>query len=131
MSRSKFQNMEISITNEKKIADVQFEFNTLFPYLKLEFFSKPHKSGGRSNLKFILNGSKIIGDCRTIIGTNEMIINQSMTVNELEQGLGTKFGIGVQVFRQSGKVWLETTITDGWTLEVQNSQGEDLSKETE
>jgi hypothetical protein len=123
--------MEISITNEKKIADVQFEFNTLFPYLKLEFFSKPHKSGGRSNLKFILNGSKIIGDCRTIIGTNEMIISQSMTVNELEQGLGTKFGIGVQVFRQSGKVWLETTITDGWTLEVQNSQGEDLSKETE
>jgi hypothetical protein len=121
--------MEISITNEKKIADIQFEFNKLFPYLKLEFFSRLHKSGGRSNLKFVLNGSKTIRECRTIIGVNEMIINKSMAVNELEQGLGTKFGIGVQVFRQSGKVWLETTITDGWTLEVQNSQGEDLSKE--
>jgi hypothetical protein len=121
--------MEISITDEKKIADIQFEFNKLFPYLKLEFFSRLHKSGGRSNLKFVLNGSKTIRECRTIIGVNEMIINKSMAVNELEQGLGTKFGIGVQVFRQSGKVWLETTITDGWTLEVQNSQGEDLSKE--
>jgi hypothetical protein len=120
--------MEISIKNEKKISDIQLEFNTLYPYLKLEFFSKPHKSGGRSNLKFILNGSKIIGECRTISGNDEMIITPTMTVNELEQGLGEKFGIGVQVFRQSGKVWLETTFTDGWTLEVQNSQGEDLSK---
>jgi hypothetical protein len=33
----------------------------------------------------------------------------------------------VQVFRKSGKVWLETTVTDGWTLEEQNLQGEALS----
>jgi hypothetical protein len=34
----------------------------------------------------------------------------------------------VQVFRQSGRVWLETTRTDDWTLAEQNKQGEELSK---
>lgn len=120
--------MEVIIKNDKKISEIQKEFNDLFPYLKLEFFSKPHRSGGHSNLKFILNNSKTIGECRTIQGDNEILISPSMTVNALEQDLGASFGIGVQVFRQSGKVWLETTFTDGWTLEMQNSQGEDLSK---
>ena len=121
--------MELAIKNEKKIAEIQKEFNDLFPYLKLEFYSKPHHSGVRSNLKFILSATKTISECRTIHEMEELIIRPSMTVNELEQGLGIHFGIGVQVFRKSGKVWLETTFTDGWTLEMQNSQGEDLSKQ--
>jgi hypothetical protein len=33
-----------------------------------------------------------------------------------------------QVYRKSGKIWLETTVTDSWTLEEQNKQGESLSK---
>lgn len=37
------------------------------------------------------------------------------------------YGMGVQVFTKSGKVWLETTVTVGWTREQQNKQGEELS----
>jgi hypothetical protein len=51
-----------------------------------------------------------------------------MTVSNLEQKFRDVYGLSVQVFRRSGKAWLETTFTDGWTLEEQNSQGEDLSK---
>ena len=51
-----------------------------------------------------------------------------MTVNELEQRFSDVYGLGVQVFRKSGNVWLETTVTDGWTLEQQNKQGESLDK---
>ncbi len=50
-----------------------------------------------------------------------------MRVNELEQSFADTFGLGVRVFRKSGKSWLETTVTDGWTLEEQNNQGRDLS----
>jgi hypothetical protein len=49
-----------------------------------------------------------------------------MTVEELEKSFLVKFGLNVQVFRKSGKSWLETTITDKWTLEKQNTQGEEL-----
>jgi len=60
--------------------------------------------------------------------TGTITIAPGMTVNELEQNFKDVYGLSVQVFRKSGKVWLETTVTDGWSLEEQNRQGEDLSK---
>ena len=50
-----------------------------------------------------------------------------MTVSDLEQKFAELFGLSVQVFRKSANVWLETTVTDGWTLEEQNRQGEALA----
>lgn len=38
--------MKIAINDNRKIFAIQEEFNTAFPYLKLEFYSKPHKSQG-------------------------------------------------------------------------------------
>lgn len=120
--------MKITINDHRKIFAIQEEFNTLFPYLKLEFFSKPHKQGGATSKKFVKHNSKTLGECRTIHNTGEITIVPGMTVAELEQGFGHVYGLGVQVFRKSGKTWLETTVTDGWTLEEQNNQGEELSK---
>ena len=122
--------MKITINDHRKIFAIQEEFNNVFPYLKLEFFSKPHKSGGESAKKFVKHHSKTLGECRTIHSNGEITISPNMTVTELEQSFGDVYGLGVQVFRQSGKVWLETTVTDGWTLEEQNRQGEALSKIT-
>ena len=31
-----------------------------------------------------------------------------------------KLKLSAQVFRKSGKIWLETTFTDSWTLKKQN-----------
>jgi hypothetical protein len=50
-----------------------------------------------------------------------------MTVAELEQQFSDVYGLSVQIFRHSGKAWLETTVTDKWTLEKQNEQGKALS----
>ena len=120
--------MKITINDHRKIFAIQEEFNQLFPYLKLEFFSKPHKPGGATSKKFVKHNSKTLGECRTIHNTGEITIVPGMTVSELEQGFGDVYGLGVQVFRKSGKSWLETTVTDNWTLEEQNNQGEELSK---
>jgi hypothetical protein len=120
--------MKVIINDYRKIFSIQEEFNQLFPYLKLEFFSKPHKKGGATSKKFIKHNSKTLAECRTIHHTGEMTIVPGMTVSELEQSFGDVYGLGVQVFRKSGRSWLETTVTDNWTLEEQNSQGEELSK---
>jgi hypothetical protein len=37
------------------------------------------------------------------------------------------FGVPVQILRKSGKIWLETTMTDHWTLLQQNQHGEEIS----
>ena len=122
------QQMKIIINDDIKISGIQEEFNKVFPYLKLEFFSGLHNPGMGSAKRFIKNNSLTLGDCRRIHTTGNIIITPVMTVTELEQCFGNIYGLGVQVFRQSGKTWLETSVTDGWTLEEQNRQGEELSK---
>lgn len=119
--------MKITINDRRKIFAIQEDFNTMFPYLKLEFFSKPHKAGGASPKKLMKSNSKTLGECRTIHKKGTITITPKMTVSELEQNFADTFGLSTQVFRKSGKIWLETTVTDGWTLEEQNKQGEALS----
>lgn len=48
-------------------------------------------------------------------------LQPKMTVAELEAKL-QDHGIFAQVFRKSGDLWLETTRTDGWTLERVNEE---------
>jgi hypothetical protein len=120
--------MKILINDRRKIHAIQEDFNKQFPYLKLEFFSKPHKVGGASPKKIMKVPGKTLGECRTIHDSGTMTITPQMTVADLEQNFRDVYGLSVQVFRKSGKVWLETTITDAWTLEEQNRQGESLSK---
>lgn len=119
--------MKISINDHRKIYAIQEDFNKLFPYLKIEFFAKPHTSGGQSSKKYMKSSSKTLGECRTIHNKGSISISPEMTVDELERRFMDVYGLSVQVFRKSGKVWLETSVTDGWTLAKQNAQGEELS----
>lgn len=120
--------MKITINDRRKVFAIQEEFNNLFPYLKLEFFSKPNKAGAAVSKKLIKHGSKTLGECRTIHKKGTITITPSMTVADLEQSFSDVYGLGVMVQRKSGKVWLEVTVSDSWTLKEQNNQGEALSK---
>lgn len=119
--------MRITINDNRRIFAVQEAFTKAFPYLKLEFFAKPHKPGGASSKKLIRHPAKTLGECRTTHNNGIITITGNMTVSELEQRFADVYGLSVQVFRKSGKVWLETTVTDNWTLDLQNQQGESLS----
>ncbi len=120
--------MEIVIDDNSKIFSIQEEFNTTFPYLKLEFFSRPARQGGFSVKKILGQYDKTLEECRTVHKTGKITIDPAMTVVDLDERFSDIYGLGVQVYRKSGKAWLETTVTDGWTLEEQNIQGEALSK---
>jgi len=119
--------MKITISDDREIAAIQDEFNQVFPYLRLEFFSTVHKTGAPSAKKQMKSSAKTLGECRTLQNDGTINITPGMTVGDLENEFGEVYGLGVQVFRKSGKVWLETTLTDSWTLEHQNNQGEELS----
>jgi hypothetical protein len=119
--------MKITINDNRKIFAIQEAFTKTFPYLKLEFFAKPHKAGGASSRKFIKHPSKTLGECRTIHTNGSITITGNITVGDLEQRFADVYGLGVQVFRKSGNHWLETTVTDNWTLDRQNKEGESLS----
>ncbi len=118
--------MKITINDHRKIIAIQEEFNSAFPFLKLEFLAKPSSHNGAPAIKLMHSG-KSIGECRTIHTSGEITITPALTVVDLEQRFSDVYGLSVLVLRKSGKVWLETTVTDGWTLEEQNAQGEALN----
>lgn len=120
--------MKINIKENRKVSDIQKEFNDMFPYLKIDFFSTQSKMGDGTAKKIIKNSNDTLGECRAAQKSCCLSISPQMTVSDLEQLFIETYGLGVLVYRKSGKVWLETTVTDGWTLEDQNKEGEALSK---
>ncbi len=119
--------MTLIINDEKTLKSLQEAFSAQFPYLKIEFFSKLHKPGTASGLKFKLDPTITIGECRSGHTEGDWEIKPEMTVNDLEQGLGTISGLGAQVFRKTANNnWIETIHTDNWTLAEHNAESEAL-----
>ena len=116
--------MELNISRNKLINDLQQDFNKAFPYLKLEFYSKsgytykPGKTHLPHSFTLAQAGLKHEGILQ---------IDDQVVVGDLEKKFKDDFGILVQVSRQSGILWLETTMTDKWTLKQQNDHGMELS----
>ncbi len=111
------------ISDEKTLRDIQKEFNTYFPYLKIEFYSGRHGSGEGSPVQDRLAPEQRLSLIRKVHTTGDLKINPDMKVSEFEQMFLRKYGLNVQVFRKSGNLWIQTTTTDHWTLAEQNRKG--------
>lgn len=120
----------IEISNDKSIDKIQKSFNESFPYLKIEFFTQPHEKGKPTSAKYLVSPKKTIGEFNVKDSQGVLNVSETMTVFELEKMFEQNFGLHVQVFRKSGRIWLETTATDDWTLASQNEQGRELSEGT-
>ena len=112
------RHMSIIITSEKLIEEIQEEFTHMFPFLKIEFFSKTiikskeaiNKISNRLNFGYADN----IGNLKKIV------ISPLMTVKDFEKDVEKKFGMYMQLYRRSANLWLEVTITDAWTIKQQD-----------
>jgi hypothetical protein len=115
----------ISINN-KTIGQIQQEFNVAFPYLRIQFFKESHQEneGSRPDL-MIKNTTQLIS---VHSADQDLEISGDMKVSELENLFKSKYKLNIQVFRKSGNAWLETTVTDAWTLDKQNQEGIELSE---
>lgn len=106
-----------------KIEDLQSEFSKKFSGLKLEFYKVEHAPNEGSPVKGQLDPSTPLSDITSIESAGEIELDGQMTVAQLEHLFEDRFGLHVQVFRRSASLWLQTTATDHWTLEVQNTKG--------
>ncbi len=116
--------MVININDNTLIKHIKEEFNLLFPFLKIEFFNKSHQLGEGTPKLQLTADTKTLGECRNMHNNGVLEIDPMMAVADLERSFKDEYGLNIQVFRKSGKVWLETTVTDKWSLKEQNSQGE-------
>ena len=121
--------MKLQINKSTTIAEVQTEFSKLFPFLKIEFFTRPREADGSLWSKhMVFNHNKTMDEVGQLKADNNTIeISPSMTVNAFEQNLQKDFGLSVQVFRKSMGSWIATTESDSWTFAVQNEKGEEAA----
>ncbi len=123
--------MKLHIDDSKTIKEIQDEFLDVFKFIKIEFFTKPHKTGESSTKKDLIENTKKLGDIRTIHNEGDIIITKDMLVSDVENTFENTFGVHVQVFRKQNNVWLLTTNTDGWTLAKQIETAEEMDKPVE
>lgn len=116
----------MKIYNTKQLKDLQTEFNQIFPYLKIEFFSKPHEEGNGSNEDDILDNELTVGEVRDNDVNGFIPVDGKVPVGVFEKLFQSNFGLYVQVYRKSHGKWLQTWVTDIWTLEEQNNRGKVL-----
>lgn len=120
--------LEIQIKDSRTILDIQKEFNREFPFLKIEFFDTPHSEKKPSPKSRMFTHDRKLGQCRKTHEEGALHISPEHTVSQVENELLEKFGLSAQIFRQSGKLWIETSLTDSWTLEQQNKEGFEFSE---
>jgi len=125
-----FTNLEIMrlhIAPYRLISDIQKDFNEAFPFLKIEFFKTKSFSRSEFLAHQIIPSQRKIGDGQLAITDGDIEIAGEMKVKELEKIFRDQFRLASQVFRKSGNIWLETTMTDDWTLKQQNDHGREIS----
>ena len=112
--------MHLHISSKLPISDVQKAFSSTFPYLKIEFFKN-------NSVHHLLPDDHNIAEAQKKITEGSIEITGEMKVRDLEQALGKLFPLRAHIFRRSGNIWLETTMTDDWTLAQQNEHGREIS----
>lgn len=120
--------MQIYISEEAVVRDIQEKFQTMYPYLKLEFFRKPHTIGACSPEAEKISPDTAIEKIRMIHSFGWLDISYYRTAGAVEHDFSYIFGLSAKILRKAGNLWLETTITDNWTLEELNNAGRPVKR---
>ena len=119
--------MELRIEKDTLVRDIQREFNAFYPCLKIEFFENPHPENKPSPKAKKIHPDSAIAMLTRFSESGRINMDSKRTVADFENDFWDTFGISGQVFRKSGNLWIETTLTDNWTLDKQNSEGESFN----
>jgi hypothetical protein len=113
--------MLIEVKSDMMVKDLKKQFHGYYPNLKLEFFNQTSsEDGGNSKDQMLDNEALLNAYTRNQSGTVEF--NGNTSVRQFETLFSETFGLNVQVFRKSGNVYLETSNTDDWTLDMEHKE---------
>jgi hypothetical protein len=114
--------MKITIKDERKLYAIQDEFCALFPNLRLEFYKKPAQVKGKHSPKVIGSYAQTIGECRNIHKKGFLTVTPDMTASDVESSFDDVFGMYVKVLIRDGKVWVEPSMKNKFSLREQNNR---------
>lgn len=110
--------MEKKIEMRSSFEEVQETFNNLYPYLKIECLKS-------DNLKKVNADNKYLRE-KILRKKACIIINDNTTVADLVNQFKEGLHLAIRVLRKTNNLWIETSLTDNWTLERQNLAGKEF-----
>lgn len=110
--------MMLQIAKGKQVKFVQAAFSKVYPYLKIELLKQ------RAGKEELMRAEEITSNSNTVW----VDINKQQTVANVEREFLDKTSLRIKMYRKFCNVWVETLLTEDWTLEQQNNEGELLSK---
>ncbi|HVV03719.1 MAG TPA: hypothetical protein VHC96_05815 [Puia sp.] len=127
--------MNSNLARQRLIKKVQEEFTKTYPFLKIDF--SKGKDQGRTTrtgaspdmLPSSAGEDEAACDAAQNLLWQELGICDDMKINEVEVLLQYHFGVPAQVLRKSGNLWMETRMTQHWTLRQQNEHGYEIDKD--
>lgn len=108
--------LSLNLLNTLTVGTVQQQFSRLWPFLKLEFYKQIELNGIRI--------TKRLEADQPLKGSAPSSITSDTTVAQLKAALTNLTGYAVRVFRKAGSLWIETSLTDDWSLHRQNQEGQ-------
>jgi len=108
--------MYLEINDYTKLEEIQKVFSDFYPFLKIEFYSKPHKRYEASEFKFQLNSKLSVGDVKRTHVSGLLEIKPTYKVADVELEFLQRFGLSVQIFRKDQGIWEQTSDLDDFTL---------------
>ena len=98
---------------------MQQEFSQAFPFLKIEFFIQESVVKRPISTDQFLSLKREAGK-NNKAGNNSIVLTPCLTTKELVKKCEELFGVSVRVYRRFSNLWLETSITENFTLQQQN-----------
>ncbi len=116
--------MIIEINPNKKLKDINSAFTKVYPFLKLEFFSKSHKWQESSSVLQLLQQDQTVSEVtHSLLCSGFIELHYWQKTGVIEMMFLHQFNLSVQVYRKNGDNWIQTSGSDELTLEEQNEAG--------
>lgn len=108
--------MHIQLHDNITLKEIKNVFSDHYPYLKLEFYSKPHLLYEASDECDVLPDEKMLKEIKEMHIDGIINIQPTEKVTDLEFEFQRRFGLPVQVLRMEQGQWRQTTGMDTFTL---------------
>lgn len=118
--------MELNFNQKTSIGDLKKQFNQNFDSVRVEFYRHGHKDRSASAKEDQLKDDVVLKDLINTGKTIHVEFDRTIKISELEQIFEQDFGLHIQIFRKYGDAWLQTTLSDHWTLQMAEIAAKEL-----
>lgn len=118
--------MQLNILDDTSVKDVQYQFNNFFPFLQIRFFKNTCCSLHTSCTSANVQDDEPVKGLMKINCPLQLHINRETRVCDLMKSF-SDCGLRVQLYRKFGTFWIQTSLTDDWSLERQNQEAQILN----